>query len=360
MIIFSRDFNSLDTTDGPTISIINNIKNYKKKDKILIINTLTRDRERYEKFKYKNLNIQTLTFHNFFEFIKLFYSNYHELKKHNIVEFHCVYDFLGCFLSSLFLRLLNKRVVYNFFLRGMVNKKILHKKKILKKLYLFLLKIIIPKKNSELVATSFYEKNLSNEIFKNKFKIRVEPNIVDNKIILSGNQRIKKRKKQLNLFFMSNITWKKNFEFVYKILKKLDFKITLNIYGSIYENNNKFQRMLKVLSNYHKINYLGEYKHSNLNKIIKKNHLMILPTFDENFGHTIVECLLSYRPCLISNNTPWNDINFYNAGYSLPLEAIYTHVNVIRDFYLMDDKEYQKRCINSKKYLTYKLKSRDF
>ena len=31
MIIFSRDFNSLDTTDGPTISIINNIKNYKKK-----------------------------------------------------------------------------------------------------------------------------------------------------------------------------------------------------------------------------------------------------------------------------------------------------------------------------------------
>ena len=116
MIIFSRDFNSLDTTDGPTISIINNIKNYKKKDKILIINTLTRDRERYEKFKYKNLNIQTLTFHNFFEFIKLFYSNYHELKKHNIVEFHCVYDFLGCFLSSLFLRLLNKRVVYNFFL----------------------------------------------------------------------------------------------------------------------------------------------------------------------------------------------------------------------------------------------------
>ena len=101
MIIFSRDFNSLDTTDGPTISIINNIKNYKKKDKILIINTLSRDRGRYEKFKYKNLNIQTLTFRNFFEFIKLFYSNYDELKKHNIVEFHCVYDFFWVFFVLL-------------------------------------------------------------------------------------------------------------------------------------------------------------------------------------------------------------------------------------------------------------------
>ena len=45
---------------------------------------------------------------------------------------------------------------------------------------------------------------------------------------------------------------------------------------------------------------------------------------------TIVECLLSYRPCLISNNTPWNDLNFYNAGYALPLEAVHTYVNVIR------------------------------
>ena len=360
MIIFTRDFNCLETIDGPTISIINNIRSYKKKEKIFIFNSLTRSHSSYTDFKHKKLNIQTVKFKNFFEYVKLLCLNYREIKKSKIFEFHCIYDFFGCFISCIILRFINPNSTYKFFLRGMANKKIFQKKKILKILYLFLIKTIIPKKNSELITTSIYEKNLSNEIFKNMFKIRVEPNKIENKIIFSCNQLIKKKKNNLNLFFMSNITWKKNFDFVFNVLKKIDFQITLNIYGSIYEDKNKFMSMINILKNYHKVNYNGEYNRSYLNEIIKKNHLMILPTLDENFGHTIVECLLSSRPCLISNNTPWSDINFYNAGYALPLDATNTYINVIRDFYLMDNKNYQEKCLNAKKYLITKLKNKDF
>ena len=112
MIIFARDFNSLQTTDGPTISIINNLKKIKKKENILIINSLTQDKSKYKNFKYKNLNIKTIYFESFFGLIKLFTQNLSMLRKHKIIEFHCVYDLYGCFLSCLFLKTLKKKKLF--------------------------------------------------------------------------------------------------------------------------------------------------------------------------------------------------------------------------------------------------------
>ena len=113
---------------------------------------------------------------------------------------------------------------------------------------------LISKKKTKLIATSIYEKNLAYQIFDRKFVIDIRPNLVDNKIISAKQKKIKKKKKYLKIFFMSNITWKKNFEFVFKILKELDFAVTLNIYGSVYENPSRFEKYINVLRNKHKIN----------------------------------------------------------------------------------------------------------
>ena len=103
---------------------------------------------------------------------------------------------------------------------------------------------LISKKKTKLIATSIYEKNLAYQIFNRKFVIDIRPNLVDNKIISAKQKKIKKKKKSLKIFFMSNITWKKNFEFVFKILKELDFAVTLNIYGSVYENPSRFEKYI--------------------------------------------------------------------------------------------------------------------
>ncbi len=47
-------------------------------------------------------------------------------------------------------------------------------------------------------------------------------------------------------------------------------------------------------------------------------HLFVFTTFSENFGHSIVESMLNGCPNLISNNTPWNDIN--NTVYSRAID----------------------------------------
>jgi len=45
-----------------------------------------------------------------------------------------------------------------------------------------------------------------------------------------------------------------------------------------------------------------------------------MPSQGENFGHTMVEALAAGLPLLISDRTPWKELERQNAGWDLPLE----------------------------------------
>ena len=46
------------------------------------------------------------------------------------------------------------------------------------------------------------------------------------------------------------------------------------------------------------------------------------PTGGENYGYTIVESLLQGTPILLSDKTPWNDLEQNGWGWNVPLEDI--------------------------------------
>ena len=48
--------------------------------------------------------------------------------------------------------------------------------------------------------------------------------------------------------------------------------------------------------------------------------MMYLPTTGENFGHAIMESFLNGRPVIISDRTPWLELEAKGVGWSLPLE----------------------------------------
>lgn len=49
-------------------------------------------------------------------------------------------------------------------------------------------------------------------------------------------------------------------------------------------------------------------------------HLMFLPTRGENFGHAIIEALRAGCPALVSDQTPWRDLERHGAGWVVPLD----------------------------------------
>ena len=344
LVLITKDFYK-STIIGPVISIKNYLKSSVKKNKIIII-----DHNSTNKTNIKKKNLEIFFIKNFFSAIKNIIKINQIIKKSDQVDIHSFFDFI-LFFQIIFLCFLNNKKI-KIYLRGMVNDNVIVNKKILKKLYIFIANFFL--KKALIVCTSNYELNISKKYFtKNSFLI--ENNEVSKQYKLEKFKSLKKKKDNLKVLFYSNISWKKNFSFVYEILKELNFKVELNIYGKCSISNKYFNKMLLELKKIHLVNYYGYSKSVNKRHIFHNSHLFFLPTIDENFGHAIVESFLHYRPCLISNNTPWNDNKNYNAGFSIELHKKTEYKKKLKYFYSMNQSTFNKMCIDSKKYILKKL-----
>jgi hypothetical protein len=333
---------------GPVISVRNYINYYLKKNNVFIIDHNSSKKKIIKKNKLKIIlvsNIITLI-QNFFKINTI-------IKKAESVEFHSFFDFFLVF-PIIILSFFKKKKI-KIYLRGMVNDNVFVKKKIIKKIYLYLINLFL--RDAIIICTSKYELNISSKYFKSR-SIVIQNNIVNNKYFNIPFKKFIKKKGKLKILFYSNISWKKNFLFVYKVLKELNFSVELNIYGKCIINENVFHQMLDELKNKHSVNYYGYDEDKQ--HIFHNNHLLFLPTLDENFGHVIVESFLHFRPCLLSNNTPWNDNELYNAGYSISLDKKYKFKRILKHFFLMDQHQFDKVCLASKKYVLDKLKNSDY
>lgn len=349
-LLITKDLNNK-IKFGPSASIINELK-YNKNNyrKIYIIDHSPSGEVIWNDKKINNIVIKNLA-----DLIKKFKLISNVAKNSDEIEFHCIFDMLLFFPLIILLYIYKKE--FKIYLRGMVNDNVLVKKKILKKIYLYSARLFI--KKATIIYTSNYEKENSIKFFK-KNKYLIINNKIDKKLISIKYKNVDKKSEQLKILFFSNIFWKKNFQFVYKVLKDLNFRIELNIYGKCFINKKLFNKMIFDLRQKHKVNYHNYYSKENKSKIFFSNHILFLPTIDENFGHAIVENFLHYRPCLLSNNTPWNDNDNFNAGNSFSLKNKKKFLNCIKDFYFMESNSYKKICNNSKKYILKKLKSKDY
>jgi hypothetical protein len=333
---------------GPVTSVQNYINYSLKKSNVIIV-----DHNSLKKKIIKKNKLQIILIGNIITLIKNFFKINTIVKKVEFIEFHSFFDFFLVF-PIIFLSFLKKKKI-KIYLRGMVNDNVFIKKKLIKKIYLYVINLFL--RNAIIVCTSKYELNISSKYFKSS-TIVIQNNIVNNKYFNIPFKKFIKKKENLKILFYSNISWKKNFLFVYEVLKELSFRIELNIYGKCIIKENAFHQMLDELKNKHSVNYYGY--HEDKQHIFHNNHLLFLPTLDENFGHVIVESFLHFRPCLLSNNTPWNDNELYNAGYSISLDKKYRFKKILKNFFLMDQYKFDKVCLASKKYALDKLKSSDY
>jgi len=62
---------------------------------------------------------------------------------------------------------------------------------------------------------------------------------------------------------------------------------------------------------------------------LRKHDLFFFPTLGENFGHVIFESLAAGVPVLVSDQTPWRDLDQRGAGWVRSLEDVQGFANVI-------------------------------
>jgi len=155
-----------------------------------------------------------------------------------------------------------------------------------------------------------------------KSRIHVIPNL-PTPIKQFGNVRVsRKLSGEARIVFLSRISKMKNLDFFLRTLHKVNGKIYVDIWGPIEDNTywEYCQGVFKSLPSNIKIAYKGDVAPDKIISTLSGYHLFYLPTLGENFGHVILEALCAGCPVLISNRTPWNDLQENGVGWSLPLE----------------------------------------
>ncbi|WP_161601406.1 glycosyltransferase [Paenibacillus luteus] len=234
----------------------------------------------------------------------------------------------------------------------------LNQKRIKKTIYLFFMKKILLNKNTLFQATTEVESE----------QIKTVLNINSNKIFLLENlpslpmnlvEKNKKIEGCLKLIYIARIHSHKNLNFALQCLNEIKGDVTFNIYGPI-EQSNYWESCNKIINELPRninVNYCGIAEREDIHRLYSENDAMILPTLSENYGHSIVEAMLSGCPIVISNNTPWTDVNEANAGWALSLSKKQDFIFVIQKLVDMDDIQYEALVINLNKYIQIKTKT---
>jgi glycosyltransferase involved in cell wall biosynthesis len=239
--------------------------------------------------------------------------------------------------------------------RGMLGKGALEVKKLKKYIYIFSSKVRNSYRLVHFHASNEQEKS---DILKHfpKAHISIIPNVN-----ISATEHItkSKQKNHLKLFFLSRIVPIKNLHFALNILRNIspEFTINYSIYGNI-EDKEYWEtccKLIEQLPAHIKVHYKGELAFHEVANTIRHEHCLLLPTKNENFGHSIVESLMCGCSAIISDQTPWNDLQENGAGFATANENIDKWKNIIESYARKNETELNEDARKAVAYISRKI-----
>ncbi len=126
----------------------------------------------------------------------------------------------------------------------------------------------------------------------------------------------------LQLAFLGRITRVKNIDYAIKALAMVKAPARFDLYGPVSDEAyaSACQTLAASLPRHLEVRFMGEIANADTPRVMASYDLMFMPTLGENFGHAIFEALGAGTPVLISDRTPWRDLEARKAGFDLPLE----------------------------------------
>jgi len=325
---------------------------------------LTRDRDLNSESQYEGVEVNKWLVSELN--CKVYYASPEmlgvKLIKNAIIESKCERAYINGIFSKYFsilpLQILKKKFANIPTIvapRGMLGAGALSIKRTKKKGFLAYAKISGLYKNINWHAASMSELKDIAKTFGNGNRAHMISNLP--KKITKGNG-VKKESGTLLMYFSSRISPVKNLLFAIKVLSLIKkSKVQLDLYG-LMEDLSYWELCLKEISKLPPnitVNYLGTYNPKNESDVISKYHVLFLPSLNENYGHSIVESLLCGCSVLISDRTPWSDIQEFNAGYALSLSEPKTFASKIESLSEMDEESFLILRENATKYIEGKL-----
>jgi len=151
-----------------------------------------------------------------------------------------------------------------------------------------------------------------------------------------------KRPGQADFVFVSRVSVMKNLDYVLELLQQCAGRITFDIYGPV-EDAELWSRCTTLMNRMPPnvaVRYGGELQHDAVAAAFARHHFFLFPTRGENYGHVVIESLAAGCPVIMSDQTPWRDLEQNGAGWDIPLADRVTFRGVIQRCVDMDSSEY--------------------
>ena len=316
-----------------------------------IVYILTSDRDLGDRVPYNK--IATNQWIDFDGGVKVYYASPEGLSWRNIIrevkKVRADFIYLNSMYSIYFTiyPLLMKRlglISQHIFLSpgGMLKDSALKMKAFKKEAFLFVLNVIriqnvicfhaTDDQENKDIANKFGRKAIINQVY-------FPPPIPENSIFYP-----QKKSGELKLVFLGRIHPIKNLHFLIECLKKTPHHVELNVVGP--NEDVVYFSQCKELANSLPINvtvsFVGSIEHERVKNYLKENHFLALPTAGENFGYAILEALCVGRPVIITDKTPWKDLEQQKAGWDLPFNNHREFIRAIDFAANMTQDEYNK------------------
>jgi glycosyltransferase involved in cell wall biosynthesis len=237
--------------------------------------------------------------------------------------------------------------------RGMLHTGALSQKKIKKRLFLNLLNLVQINKKTSFHATDNAEVDFIKNEFGEGAKIYVAGNFAKS---MQHNSSLSKEVNVLKLITIALISPMKNHLLVLQALVNSTAAIEYNIYGPIKDAAywELCKKQITLLPSNISVKYHGEINPSLIENVLSENHVFIMPSKSENFGHALIEALLCGKPTITSHGTPWNNLLDNKAGLNTDIDdsSIYNAINLFAE---MNAEKYQQFANGAIRYASEKI-----
>lgn len=146
----------------------------------------------------------------------------------------------------------------------------------------------------------------------------------------------------LKLVSVARIAVEKNTQLAIEALRSVQGEVQFLLYGPVYDEGYWAQckAAIAALPPNIAVEYKGTVEPDRVPAVLAESHALFMPSAGENFGHTMLEALTAGRPLLISDRTPWRNLQADHAGWDLPLEHPDAFTGAVERLCAMDQAEY--------------------
>ena len=227
-----------------------------------------------------------------------------------------------------------------------------------KRVFLFMGRLLELYKRLRFHATNAEEAQAVKGAIGPKATVHVAPNLATPP---SGTFTPKEKSaERLRLISLARVSPEKNCLYALEVLSKCNCgAIQLDWYGQLHDPAyvEACKQYAKELPDNIRIHFHGGVPPEKILLLLMDADFFLLPTRGENFGHAIIEALLSGTPVIISNTTPWRDLTSKGVGWDIQLQHPEQFVAAIEAAALMDQQEYAQMGLKARAFALEQLQN---